>query len=64
MVSLGPAPLDVWRTEEVDLAADHRRLIGRPPPRLLGVALMTDRHDSCRQAEAYYADFRFHASGR
>ncbi len=62
MISLGRGPLEEWRAEDVDLAADYRRLFGRPPPKLLGVALMTDSDNSCQQAEAYYADFRFHRS--
>lgn len=60
MISLGRGPLEEWRTEDVDVAADYRRLFGHPPPKLLGVALMTDSDNSCQRAEAYYADFRFH----
>ncbi len=60
MLSLGRGPLEAWRTEDVDVAADYRRLFGHPPPKLLGLALMTDSDNSCQRAEAYYADFRFH----
>ena len=60
MLSLGQGPLEEWRTEDVDVAADYRRLFGNPPPKLLGLALMTDSDNSCQRAEAYYADFRFH----
>lgn len=59
MVSLGRGPLPAWRTEEVDVAADYRRLFGRTPPRLLAIAIMSDSDNSCERATAYFADFRF-----
>jgi hypothetical protein len=59
MVSLGRGPLPAWRREEVDVAADYRRLFGRTAPRFLGVAVMSDSDNTCQQASAYFADFRF-----
>ena len=59
MVSLGPAPPGEWTTEEVDLVADYRRLLGADPPAPMAVALMTDSDNSCQRAVAYFADFAF-----
>ena len=50
---------DGWREASVDLAAEYRARFGRPPPRLLGIGLMTDADDSCGTARAFYADFAF-----
>jgi len=59
MVSLGSGLLPQWTTEVVDVAEDYRDLFGHEPPPVLAVALMTDTDNSCQQAVAYYADFRF-----
>jgi hypothetical protein len=58
MVSRGREALDTWRTEEVDLLADYARIFGAPAPVPLFLALMTDTDDTCREARAFYADFR------
>jgi hypothetical protein len=59
MVSLGPAVTGTWRDAVVDVPADYRALFGRPPPPVLGIALMTDSDNSCGRAAARFADFRF-----
>ncbi len=48
-----------WKSEVVDVAADHRRLIGEPNPSPLALALMSDSDNTCQRARAYFADFRF-----
>ena len=58
MMSLGPAPVSTWRDAKVDVAADYHALFGGPPPRVLGIALMTDSDNSCGHAAARFADFR------
>jgi hypothetical protein len=57
MVSLGPGVAGEWRTAEVDVLADYRRLFAAEPPRALFVALMTDADNTCTRAEALYSDF-------
>jgi Protein of unknown function (DUF3047) len=52
-----------WRVEDVDLAADHLRLLGVPAPPVEAVALMTDADQTCARAEAGYADFAFGGPG-
>ena len=58
-VSLGPGQVGAWATEEVDVAADYRRLIGGDPPPLMALAVMTDADNTCQHAVAYFADFTF-----
>ena len=43
-----------WVMERRDVLADYRRLFGIEPPRLVGVALMTDTDDTGERAEAWY----------
>jgi hypothetical protein len=59
MVSLGAAPLGEWRSESVNVADDYARLFGFDAPPPLGLALMSDSDNSCQQAVALFADFRF-----
>jgi hypothetical protein len=59
LVSLGNGPLPAWTDETVDVAADYVSFFRHQPPPLLGIAVMTDTDNSCQQAIAYYADFRF-----
>lgn len=47
----------------IDLAAnvldDYRELFGRPPPPVVGVALMSDADQRCGRSTAWFGDFRF-----
>lgn len=61
MISMGSGPLGSWRRAERDVRADFSRLFGREPPPVLGVALMSDSDNSCQEAHALFADFRFRA---
>jgi hypothetical protein len=58
MVARRSGEVGEWRSEVVDLVADHHRLLGDPliPP--LAVAVMSDADNSCGEATAYFADFR------
>jgi len=58
MISLGDGPLDRWRPEEVDVLEDYQTTFSSPP-RVLALALMSDSDDSCQQASATLAHFRF-----
>lgn len=58
MISLGAGPLGSWRSEEVDVLADYQAMFSSPP-RVLALALMSDSDDSCQQASATLAHFRF-----
>jgi hypothetical protein len=55
----GAAEAGRWVTERHDIYADYRRIVGREPPRIVGVALMTDTDDTGERAVAYYDAIRF-----
>jgi hypothetical protein len=61
IVSLGPARVGAWRAAEVDVAADFTRFFGAKRPALQAVAVMSDTDQTCSQASATFADFRFEA---
>jgi hypothetical protein len=50
----GAAEAGRWVTETRDLYEDFRRIIGGEPPRIVGIALMTDTDDTGERAVAYY----------
>jgi hypothetical protein len=47
-----------WRSEVVDLVADHGRLLGDPLMPPLALAVMSDADNTCGEATAYFGDFR------
>ncbi len=54
VVRSGPADVGRWVTETRDIYEDYRRATGREPPRIAGIALMTDTDDTGEHAVAYY----------
>jgi DUF3047 family protein len=54
VVRSGPALVGQWLTETRDIYADWRRLFGGEPPRIAGIAVMTDTDDTGERAVAYY----------
>jgi len=50
----GPAEVGRWVEERRNLYEDWRRVVGSDPPRLAGVAIMTDTDDTGERAVAYY----------
>jgi hypothetical protein len=45
-----------WRSEQRDVLADYRAAFGEEPPRVEGIAIMTDTDDTGESAVAYYGD--------
>ena len=64
MISRGAGPRAKWRSEEVDVAADYRRVFGEAPSRAIALALMTDTDNSCQEAVAYFANVALRAHPR
>ena len=50
----GAAAAGRWVTESRDVYEDFRRIVGREPPRIVGIALMTDTDDTGERALAHY----------
>jgi hypothetical protein len=56
VVESGTARLGQWTAYERNVAEDYRRAFGEDPPRISGVAIMTDTDDTGESAVAYYGD--------
>ncbi len=50
----GPARLGRWVDIRRDVHADYVRAFGKPPQRLVGIALMTDANNTGQAAEGWY----------
>ena len=50
----GAAEAGRWVTETRDVYEDYRRIVGALPPRIVGIALMTDTDDTGERTVAYY----------
>jgi hypothetical protein len=61
VVESGPARLGRWLAVERDVYADYGRLFGAEPPRIAGIAVMTDTDDTGERATAYYATLTLRA---
>jgi hypothetical protein len=48
-----------WYNESMDVVATYRESFGVEPPPLLALGVMTDADNSCGQATAGFAEFRF-----
>lgn len=57
VVRSGAAEAGRWVTETHDVYADFRRIVGAEPPRIVGIAVMTDTDDTGERAVAYYDAF-------
>ena len=54
VVESGPALVGRWVSETRNVYEDYRRAFGGEPPRIAGVAVMTDTDDTGESAVAYY----------
>jgi hypothetical protein len=59
VVRSGPAEVGRWLTETRNVLDDYRRLFGGDPPRVAGVAVMTDTDDTGERAVAWYDALAF-----
>ena len=55
-VNSGTANTGEWVTVERDIVADYRKAFGREPPKLVGVAIMSDSDNTGASATAWYSD--------
>lgn len=53
-VRSGSQEIGRWLEEERNVYEDYRRLFGQEPPRIAGIALMTDTDNTGESAVAYY----------
>jgi hypothetical protein len=62
VVESGPDKVGRWVEVERDLYEDYRRLFGSEPPRIAGVAVMTDTDNTGESAVAYYGEIVLRAA--
>jgi hypothetical protein len=60
VVESGPVHLNQWRSVRRDIVADFRRAFGDDPPRISGIAVMTDTDNTAASATAWYGDVVLH----
>ena len=59
VVESGAAHVGAWRTYSRNLVDDYRHAFGEEPPRISGVAIMTDTDDTRESAIAWYGNIAF-----
>jgi hypothetical protein len=59
VVESGEARVGDWIAEERNVYEDYRSTFGKEPPRVSGVAIMTDTDNTRERATAYYGDLVF-----
>jgi hypothetical protein len=61
VVESGAERVGEWQVERRNLLADYEKAFGEAPPRISGVAIMTDTDDTGESATAWFGDISFHA---
>jgi hypothetical protein len=59
LISRGRGRSSDWRSEHANVVEDYRRHWGAEPPAVAGIGVLTDADNTCGEAIADYADFRF-----
>lgn len=59
VVESGPAHLNHWRSARRNIVTDFQRAFGTDPPRISGIAVMTDTDNTGESATAWYGDIVF-----
>lgn len=55
-VNSGSEQVGQWVTVERDIVADYREAFGEEPPRIMGIAIMSDADNTGERAQAWYRD--------
>lgn len=55
-VTSGNEKIGQWVTVERDLVSDYRTAFGEPPPRIIGIGIMSDSDNTGEAATAWYGD--------
>jgi hypothetical protein len=59
VVESGAAKVGTWVEESRNVYEDYKQAFGEDPPRINGIAIMTDTDNTQERAVAYYGDIRF-----
>ena len=60
VVESGPDHLNNWRMARRDIVKDFQRAFGNDPPRISGIAVMSDTDNTGESATAWYGDMVLH----
>jgi hypothetical protein len=60
IVDSGPAHLNHWRSARRNIVNDFKRAFGTGPPRISGIAVMTDTDNTGESTTAWYGDITLH----
>lgn len=55
----GSSKTGTWVTNRVNVAKDYQRAFGKKPPKISGIAIMTDGDNTKGHTVAFYGDIRF-----
>lgn len=58
VVESGTAKLNEWQSYHRNVLEDYKQAFGEAPPRVSGIAIMTDTDNTGEAATAYYGDIR------
>jgi hypothetical protein len=64
VVESGADRLHQWVNEERNVYGDYKQAFGEEPPKISGVAIMTDTDNTGESATAYYGDILFEKRGK
>ena len=64
VVESGADRLNQWVNEERNVYGDYKQAFGEEPPKISGVAIMTDTDNTGDSATAYYGDILFEKRGK
>jgi hypothetical protein len=64
VVESGADRLNQWVNEERNVYGDYKQAFGEEPPKISGVAIMTDTDNTGGSATAYYGDILFEKRGK
>ncbi len=62
VVESGTARLGEWQSYRRNVYEDYKQAFGEDPPRVSGIAIMTDTDNTGEAATAYYGDIRLRSS--
>ncbi len=62
VVDGGTEHLNQWRTYRRNVYEDYKQTFGEEPPKVSGIAVMTDTDNTGESATAYYGDIRLRAA--
>ena len=62
VVGIGAAKLNEWQSYRRNVYEDYKQAFGEEPPKVSGIAIMTDTDNTGESATAFYGDIRLRKS--